>query len=64
MVYGSMWVHMGQYGPKWRPGSEKNDLGNVKQIISERDFFQGLNRGDPGHQSKVRPIASADQNSR
>ena len=38
--------YMGPYGPIWMARGEKNDLHKMKQIISDRDLFLGLCRGD------------------
>ena len=51
MVYGSIWVHMGPYGPIWRPGGEKNDLQKVQKYHNVTRFFQGLCRGDRASKS-------------
>ena len=46
MIYGSIRVHMGPYGPIWVARGEKSNVNNVKIIISDSDFFRGLCRGD------------------
>ena len=48
MVYGpiwSMWAHMGPHGDL-EVKNNLNNLNKVKAIISDRDFFLGLCRGD------------------
>ena len=47
MIYGSIRVHMGPHGPTWVARGEKSNVGNVKRIISDSDFFLGLCHGDP-----------------
>ena len=46
MIYGSIRVHMGPQGPVWVARGEKGNVENVKIIISDSDFFQGLCPGD------------------
>ena len=41
-----MWALMGPCGPIWVARGEKNNVGNVKIIISSSDFFLGLCHGD------------------
>ena len=49
MIYGSIRVHMGPYGPIWVARGEKSHVKEVKIIISDRDFFLGLCQGDVHH---------------
>ena len=46
MIYGSMRVHTGTYGPIFVSRGEKSQVNKVKINISDRDFFQGLVQGD------------------
>ena len=49
MIYGSIRVHMGPYGPIFVARGEKSQVKKVKINISDRDFFLGLFQGDaPG----------------
>ena len=47
MIYGSIRVHTGPYGPIFVARGEKSQVKKVKINISDRDFFLGLFRGDP-----------------
>ena len=46
MIYGSIRVHTGPYGPIWVVIGEKSRVGKVKINNSDRDFFLGLFQGD------------------
>ena len=46
MIYGSIRVHTGPYGPIFVARGEKNQVKKVKINISDRDFFLGLVQGD------------------
>ena len=46
MIYGSMRVHTGPYGPIFVARGEKSQVKKVKINISDRDFFLGLFQGD------------------
>ena len=46
MIYGSIRIHTGPYGPIWVARGEKSHVKKVKIIISDRDFFLGLCHGD------------------
>ena len=47
MIYGSIRVHVGPYGPIWVAGGGKSYVKNVKIIISDSDFSGGYVRGIP-----------------
>ena len=42
MIYGSIRVHVGPYGPIWVARGEKRNVKKVKIFIRDSDFFQGL----------------------
>ena len=46
MIYGSIRVHTGPYGPIFVARGEKSQVKKVKINISDRDFFLGLVQGD------------------
>ena len=46
MIYGSIRVHTGPYGPIFVARGEKSQVEKVKINISDRDFFLGLFQGD------------------
>ena len=46
MIYGSIRVHTGPYGPIFVARGEKSQVKKVKIYISDRDFFLGLVQGD------------------
>ena len=46
MIYGSIRVHTGPYGPIFLARGEKSQVEKVKINISDRDFFLGLFQGD------------------
>ena len=46
-----IWVIMGPYG--W-PKVNKNNVEQVKSIISDKDFFLGLSRGTVGTEASSR----------
>ena len=48
MIYGSIRVHTGPYGPIFVARGEKSQVKKVKINISDRDFFLGLFQGDEG----------------
>ena len=45
MIYGSIRVHMGPYGPICVARGEKNNVKRVKIIISESDFSRVMSGG-------------------
>ena len=45
MIYGSIRVDMGPYGPTWVARGENSNVNNVKIIISDSDFFSGVMSG-------------------
>ena len=50
MIYGSIRVHMGPYGPIGVARGEKRQVKKVEINISDPDFFLGLFQGDrPKH---------------
>ena len=46
MIYGSIRVHTGPYGPIFVARGEKSQVKKVKINISDRDFFLGLFQGN------------------
>ena len=46
MIYGSIRVHTGPYGPIIVARGEKSQVKKVKIHISDRDFFLGLVQGN------------------